>query len=34
LAVLANKNVGYLYDGPIIKEGKKLTSDVESSEVV
>ena len=34
MAVLANKNVGYLYDGPIIKEAKKLTSEVESSEVV
>lgn len=34
LAILANKNVGYLYDGPIIKEGKKFTNEVESSEVV
>ena len=24
-AVLSNKNVGYLYDGAIVKEGKTLT---------
>jgi len=35
LAILQNKDVGYLYDGPIIKEGKvKKGEEVKSAEVI
>lgn len=35
LAILQNKDVGYLYDGPILKEGKKVSSgDIDTKDVV
>ncbi len=34
MAILTKKEVGYLYDGPIIKEGKKGSIEVDSKEVI
>lgn len=34
MAILRNKDVGFLYDGPIINEGKTLTIELEAGKVV